>query len=472
MIWLASFPRSGNTFARNVLFDVYGLESTEVNQKVFRHSSTYQEFPVVKTHLLPADMEHIDEEDIVIYLVRDGRDALVSIAHHRSNIVEPGSDVQENLRLAVEAQKGSYFGGWDRNAAEWVSRADLVIRFEDLIKDPVAEIEKLRRIKPDLPTPDLSSIPTFESQKKGDSKYGPPRKKGLFFRKGEVGDWKNTMNDEVEKIFWDKCGDVMMLLGYDRSGKVGNFKWNESTRKKAGRLARKRRSILEKLSRTLGGGPDFISYPRDRPNLKPKLIYLNAIQVEDPFLTLIRQNVADEKIIRLVLNGDGTLEYRQIDGKKVADSETAEVLISEVSMPYLHQAALFTGEPLVASGLMEPIEHVTSMFFREYEERPLRELTGDEAFIRFCRRFEQRNTQSRVISKFTKELDVVWTPENYTQRTGDLVGQLGWSFEDHSFEKIDMPADLINEVSRYNRRDIDMYQFYNQKLRVHAEDQA
>ena len=27
MIWLASFPRSGNTFFRNVMFELYGLES-------------------------------------------------------------------------------------------------------------------------------------------------------------------------------------------------------------------------------------------------------------------------------------------------------------------------------------------------------------------------------------------------------------------------------------------------------------
>ena len=117
MIWLASFPRSGNTFARNVLFQAYGLQSTEVNQKVFAYSSTYREFPVVKTHLLPSDLEYIDDNDIIVYLVRDGRDALVSIAHHRSNIIEPGSDLMDNLTLAINAQGGSYFGGWAKNVA-------------------------------------------------------------------------------------------------------------------------------------------------------------------------------------------------------------------------------------------------------------------------------------------------------------------------------------------------------------------
>ena len=50
MIWLASFPRSGNTFFRNVLFDVYGIESG-----IFKPKSTKQapkHYQVVKTHML------------------------------------------------------------------------------------------------------------------------------------------------------------------------------------------------------------------------------------------------------------------------------------------------------------------------------------------------------------------------------------------------------------------------------------
>ena len=45
-----------------------------------------------------------------VYIIRDGRDALCSMAHHRKDIVAPGSDYYENLKAAVLAEKGTFFG--------------------------------------------------------------------------------------------------------------------------------------------------------------------------------------------------------------------------------------------------------------------------------------------------------------------------------------------------------------------------
>ena len=82
MIWLASFPRSGNTFFRIILYEVYGIESSafhrDPNRKLNLH---YDRYPVVKTHLLPNQLIPDDSNIPAVYLVRDGRDALVSMAH-------------------------------------------------------------------------------------------------------------------------------------------------------------------------------------------------------------------------------------------------------------------------------------------------------------------------------------------------------------------------------------------------------
>src|SRR5690606_25886720 len=114
--WIASFPRSGNTFFRNILYYVYGIESSTWHKETaYPVDENYAGFDFVKTHLLPSELEPNDVNIPAIYLVRDGRDALVSIAHHRSDIVEPGSDIKNNLKEAILAAEGSYFGGWSNN---------------------------------------------------------------------------------------------------------------------------------------------------------------------------------------------------------------------------------------------------------------------------------------------------------------------------------------------------------------------
>lgn len=225
MIWLASFPRSGNTFFRNVLYEVYGIESSTFHRETsYPVDDDYDQFQVVKTHLLPSQAEPNDPAIKSVYLVRDGRDALVSIAHHRKDIIAPESDFQINLLEAIIAPKGSHFGGWSENVRQWSEHADIVIRFEDLIRDPITEVEKLRSIMT-LPSPQLDKLPTFKDLKFGTPKYGAAKKfladeeaqkerAGKFFRKGKAGGWKEEMSPELEQLFWEIHGDTMRQLKY------------------------------------------------------------------------------------------------------------------------------------------------------------------------------------------------------------------------------------------------------------------
>lgn len=231
MIWLSSFPRSGNTFFRNILFEVYGIETS-----TFHRESTYPldpgflSYPLVKTHELPSTLEEFGANIPAVYLVRDGRDAVCSIAHHRSDLIAPGSDYYQNLKEAIIADGGSFFGGWSRNAEEWLEKADLIIRYEDLIKDPLGTVERIRKIF-DLPEPDRNSIPTFEDLKNGMAKYGAGRdhlaserdkraQAQKFFRRGKAGCWKDEMPEELHDLFWSYHGDMMEKYGYSLDGKI------------------------------------------------------------------------------------------------------------------------------------------------------------------------------------------------------------------------------------------------------------
>ncbi len=83
MIWLASFPRSGNTFFRIVLDEVFGVPSSAYNGEIDRHKHPdYADHAVVKTHLRPHEVVPDHPGIPVVCLVRDGRDSAVSLAHH------------------------------------------------------------------------------------------------------------------------------------------------------------------------------------------------------------------------------------------------------------------------------------------------------------------------------------------------------------------------------------------------------
>lgn len=252
---LASFPRSGNTFLRNILIDVLGVYSwnnievyNDAQKKLFKYESKKMfrsfltqkvknmeklkhklSYHVIKSHEIPSKILHLCDDDVkIIYLIRDGRDALVSMAHHRKDIIEPGTDFIDNLSKSIKAPRGSYFGGWGQNVTSWTKIANLVIHFENLVNNPVKEILRIREFL-DLPEPNLNNIPTFESQRSGGSHFGGKNRKNLskekqdefnsmFFRKGKIGSWKEDMPEKIHEIFWKKYGKKMLEMGYQKDG--------------------------------------------------------------------------------------------------------------------------------------------------------------------------------------------------------------------------------------------------------------
>lgn len=248
-ICIASYPRSGNTFLRNIFLDLFGIFSWNnyhryrflretldhpmikkrdrffLNDQLYRPEDLLELLPfqVIKTHDLPeSNKEFLNTQPFVIYIIRDGRDAVISEAHHRSDIVEPGSSFAENLKEAVEAPGGSHFGGWSHNVKAWLPLADLVIHFEQLISEPELCCRKIASAL-SLPEPDFSKMPTFESQRSGKSAFITEKRletyrdtfPKLFFRSGKVGAWRSEMDQAMQQLFVNTHGDLLNELGYN-----------------------------------------------------------------------------------------------------------------------------------------------------------------------------------------------------------------------------------------------------------------
>ncbi len=221
-LWLASYPRSGNTFFRIILDELYNINSKELNPGDWKFIHIW--YPVVKTHLLPDQLFPKNKKIPAIYLVRDGRDSMISEAHQKKDLVDPGSDYLENLRTIIQYQDHIGFGGWSNHVRSWMDRADLIIRYEDLIVEPIKTVKQIRQFI-DLPNPIIDEVPDFLSLKnninKGISKsvslgikQNPTRREN-FFRRGISGSWKDEMPDELHQLFWEHHGEMMIKLGYN-----------------------------------------------------------------------------------------------------------------------------------------------------------------------------------------------------------------------------------------------------------------
>ncbi len=234
MITLVSYPRSGNTFLRNVLFEVYGIASSTYLKAGFGPDEGWQEATVVKTHHLPEELPHDLMQCKIVLLVRDGRDAVVSFAHHRKDVVAPESTFNQNLNEAIYAAEGSHFGGWSTHTEMWLQRADLVIHFEDLIENPIVQCERLKAFL-DLPEPNIQKLPSFSSLKNGQPEYGSGKyvtTKNLassWFRKGQVNGWKDELTDFQHTLFWHLHGEMMEQMGYSLGGDQTPFVHSKAT---------------------------------------------------------------------------------------------------------------------------------------------------------------------------------------------------------------------------------------------------
>lgn len=155
IVWLASYPRSGNTFMRMVIGQIYGrgsrtvypvdgvrarlggeLVATEQGDMSTEKARASSDVHFVKTHRRRA--LDVADDDRAIYLVRDGRDAVVSFARQRAELCP--ARYRDELRALLDRHDGGT-ASWGQNVLSWrpddgSARAArvVVVRFEELIE--------------------------------------------------------------------------------------------------------------------------------------------------------------------------------------------------------------------------------------------------------------------------------------------------------------------------------------------------
>ncbi len=221
IIWLASYPRSGNTLLRTMIKTVFGRPTyskyddrheigadagvaAEVGHRflgaawpdAYDRLRRDAELYLVKTHDPPEDAGP------AVYVVRDGRSACRSFFHYLTDFDRLDGPVAVGDVVAGAVP----FGSWGGHLEAWrpLDRPNtLVVKYEDLIADPAREIGRLAAF--------TGLAPIGDWRNDFDRLHAMhPR----FFRAGAKNDAAVALDGADLDLFWACHGGWMRRLGY------------------------------------------------------------------------------------------------------------------------------------------------------------------------------------------------------------------------------------------------------------------
>ena len=277
IIWVASYPKSGNTWVRALLTSYYYTDDGHYDPKQLIQIPDYPNPKIVGKKFIADNTVHLhwdksqknlckDNKVIflkthnallrvgnypfttseytkgVIYIVRDPRNVVTSLKNHMDfNTYEDAFNFMKNENIILTNKekvfsRNQYLSSWKMNYTSWCKMNDykkIIIKYEDMLKYPNETFKKLvtftnllsnHENKIDEKKLERAILSTnFENMKKTE-KSGQFREnvfspltanKREFFYLGPKNDWKTIL----DKNFVDKMNDYYLedlkVLGYE-----------------------------------------------------------------------------------------------------------------------------------------------------------------------------------------------------------------------------------------------------------------
>ncbi|HXJ89407.1 MAG TPA: sulfotransferase domain-containing protein [Candidatus Binatia bacterium] len=238
-VFIVSYPRSGNTWARFLIGNLVNPDDpvTFANLEV-RVPSIYT-FPNRVLRRLPRILKSHDVYDPryprVIYIVRDPRDVAVSFYHYNLKVRRFTEEVtlDEFVDRFVAAKiwpSVNLYGTWEEHVLSWTKMREgserfCFVRYEDLLRDPVAELKKISPLLKIAPSPkilaravELSSADRMRSLEKTQTQWVSTkgtRKDKPFVRAAKCDNWQGTLSSTSVRKIEQAWGATMQKLGYE-----------------------------------------------------------------------------------------------------------------------------------------------------------------------------------------------------------------------------------------------------------------
>lgn len=230
-VYLVSYPRSGNTWARFMLANLIRPAGAEVTfQNIMRFvPAVHQDLSLLDTIPRPRFVKsHAPLEPRYprsIYLVRDGRDVYVSYYHYQRQKLPPGTTLADYLVME------HWPCSWGEHVNSWLDAAlpqdrFLLIRYERLYEQPEQELRRMAVFAGlDATDAEISRAvqnSTFDSMRQIEETEGHPRAgrfSGKFVRSGRVGGWQAHFGAHDREIFkaLGTENEALVRLGYESS---------------------------------------------------------------------------------------------------------------------------------------------------------------------------------------------------------------------------------------------------------------
>jgi hypothetical protein len=273
-IWIASYPKSGNTWVRvfihNLLRELRGQtdgaqDINTLHEMTMReslapwfarrlgksaHDATAREIAeartnvqadmvraaggpaYVKTHNAVAVVEgfptvNFDVTLAAVYIVRNPLDVAVSYAHYSGlpadRIIAYMADSAGNIDMSRQ-RVYEFLGSWSFHVASWMSvpnRPVLLLRYEDMLTAPERSFGRLAaflRLKPDAMqlrrAIEKSSFGELARQEEERGFVERPTTSEKFFRVGKAGQWQEALSQSQVNAIVGAHAPMMMRFGY------------------------------------------------------------------------------------------------------------------------------------------------------------------------------------------------------------------------------------------------------------------
>jgi aryl sulfotransferase len=276
IVWLASYPKSGNTWLRvvfanllrsdgtpasiNRLYrgglahaamrhtfdDLVGYEASDltddeidlIRPDLYRYSARTQRGPLLcKVHdarmMLPNGQPLFppDATAAAIYVIRNPLDVCVSFAHH-NGCTDYDAEVSEMASPFRALSPGEHYLSsqlrqrlltWSEHVLSWVDARDLpvhVVRYEDMHASPIETFGTAAAVAGIATDQErvtravaFSSIDEMQRQER-DQGFAESAAQRPFFRKGKIGSWRSVLSQAQAARLVEDHRDVMQRFGY------------------------------------------------------------------------------------------------------------------------------------------------------------------------------------------------------------------------------------------------------------------
>ena len=241
-IILVEYPKSGGTWLGQLVSNYLKIPFPRNKFPVLR-KSMYHSHYLPKTRIL--------KNKKILYLVRDGRDVIVSLYYHQllwnnknklnpKNVIYHRSrvpfdnyeNVKENMAKFIEytfevkpskLQHYTYMGNWYDYNKSWLleknhSNNIYIVKYEDLLDFPQQTLKTMFQqfFNDEVDENHLQHVIykfSFENQTK--RKKGEENKSS-FLRKGIKGDWKNYFGEQEKELFKKYTKNLLIELNYEK----------------------------------------------------------------------------------------------------------------------------------------------------------------------------------------------------------------------------------------------------------------